>query len=138
MDRKQATPHPLEYWRIHRVSQVTGLGVSTVKKMVREKRFPPPVKLTPRTSTWRSDVVLQWGAERELLTKAGMAQNPSPWLKEAGKKAAEMKRRAKATPLPAAEDYAMTESSTMTSAARRARHKGGQTWRYPCSHASNR
>jgi prophage regulatory protein len=100
MDRKQATPTTIEFWRLPRVSQATGLGESTIRKLVRQKRFPPPVRLTPRTTAWRSDKVLQWAAERELLTVAGKVPQPSPWLKEAGKKAAEIKRHAKAISSP--------------------------------------
>ncbi len=70
------------------MSQVTGLAPSTIRKEVRLNRFPAPIKPTARTSAWRSDKVLRWMEERENLTREGKVPLSSPWLKEAGKKAA--------------------------------------------------
>lgn len=41
------------------------LDRSTVYRMVQEKRFPPPIQLTPTRIGWRWSAIVQWLAERE-------------------------------------------------------------------------
>ncbi len=46
--------------RLREVTRVTGLARSTIYKLIREGRFPRPVKLAARAVAWRSDVVNAW------------------------------------------------------------------------------
>lgn len=50
--------------RLPAVLEVTGLGRSTVYRMVAEHTFPAPVKLARRAVGWRHDDVRQWTMER--------------------------------------------------------------------------
>ena len=47
--------------RIRAVQEATGLGRSTIYRLVKQGRFPGPVKpLGSRTTAWRSSEVLAW------------------------------------------------------------------------------
>jgi prophage regulatory protein len=54
-------PHLL---RLPAVLQITGLGRSTLYKMISEGKFPAPVKLSIRASAWRDDEVGHWTSSR--------------------------------------------------------------------------
>ena len=46
--------------RLPEVLKTTGLGRSTVYRMVAEHTFPAPVKLAKRAVGWRQDAVREW------------------------------------------------------------------------------
>ncbi len=47
--------------RLKDVARITGVGQSTIRQMVKQKRFPEPIRLTePRITVWPSDVVHNW------------------------------------------------------------------------------
>jgi prophage regulatory protein len=47
--------------RLPAVMEMTGLGRSTVYKLVQAKKFPEPVHVAvPKMTVWPSDVVEQW------------------------------------------------------------------------------
>lgn len=50
--------------RIQEVCQITGLSKGGIYKLIRESKFPPPVKLTERSSGWADDLVMQWAEGR--------------------------------------------------------------------------
>ena len=54
--------------RLPIVIQATGLGRSTTYKLVAEKRFPAPVRLTSRAVAWRRGDIEQWTGERPLAS----------------------------------------------------------------------
>ena len=50
-------------------SKATGLGRSTVYRMVAEHTFPAPVKLAKRAVGWRHDDVRQWTIGRPSTSR---------------------------------------------------------------------
>ena len=54
--------------RLPIVIQATGLGRSTIYKLVAEKKFPAPVRLTSRAVAWRSGDIERWTCKRPLAT----------------------------------------------------------------------
>ncbi len=50
--------------RLPRVLEMTGLGRSTLYKMIAEHAFPGPVKLSKRAVAWRHDDVHRWTSGR--------------------------------------------------------------------------
>lgn len=54
--------------RLPSVIQATGLGRSTIYKLVAEKKFPAPVRLTSRAVAWRRGDIERWTSERPLAT----------------------------------------------------------------------
>lgn len=62
--------------RLPAVLQVTGLGRSTLYKMVAEQAFPEPVKLAKRAVAWRRDEVLDWTSDRpRVLQRRALARS---------------------------------------------------------------
>jgi prophage regulatory protein len=60
-------PHELyEVYRIRRVSNITGLARSTIYGLIKEGKFPKPMKLSMRAVGWTSASVFQWLAERKI------------------------------------------------------------------------
>jgi len=55
------TPYLL---RLPAVLKLTGLGRSTVYKMIAEQAFPAPVQLAKRAVAWRHDDVQRWTSGR--------------------------------------------------------------------------
>ena len=54
---------PLEARRIVRrdeVSQLTGLARATIYKKVKERSFPPPIRLGARAVGWRMSDIVTW------------------------------------------------------------------------------
>jgi prophage regulatory protein len=60
-------PHLL---RLPAVLHVTGLGRSTLYKMIAEHRFPAPVRLSTRAVGWRHDDVRHWADARPGTTRS--------------------------------------------------------------------
>lgn len=50
--------------RLPAVLEATGLGRSTVYRMIAEHAFPAPVKLAKRAVGWRDDDVRRWASAR--------------------------------------------------------------------------
>ena len=54
-----------EFLRMPSVIQRIGLGRSTIYRLIAERRFPPPVKLTSRAVGWRLSDLTRWGNARQ-------------------------------------------------------------------------
>jgi prophage regulatory protein len=52
------------FLRLRDVLHLTGLGRSTVYRLMAENGFPPPCRLGPRAVGWRSTDIAQWSAAR--------------------------------------------------------------------------
>jgi prophage regulatory protein len=50
--------------RLPELRRRVGLGRSSIYQLVRQGRFPPPVRLSSRTVGWIDSEVEQWLAER--------------------------------------------------------------------------
>jgi prophage regulatory protein len=55
--------------RLPAVLLATGLGRSTVYRMIAERTFPAPVKLAKRAVGWRQDDVRSWTAGRPSTSR---------------------------------------------------------------------
>lgn len=51
--------------RLADVRACTGLGRSSIYRLMSEGRFPPPVKLTDRAVGWREEEITTWIQSRE-------------------------------------------------------------------------
>jgi prophage regulatory protein len=50
------------------VMRMTGLGRSTIYRLVAERKFPSPVRLGPRAVAWRRSDLDQWSESRPAVT----------------------------------------------------------------------
>ncbi len=50
--------------RLPRVKELTGLGKTTIYRMLNDGRFPARLKITPMTTAWRSADVMAWIEEQ--------------------------------------------------------------------------
>lgn len=64
--------------RITAVIQATGLGRSTIYKLIAEDKFPLPVQLTGRAVAWRRADLERWSATRPTATH--WPRPARPWL----------------------------------------------------------
>ena len=66
--------------RLREICEITGLGRSTVYKMVADGGFPKPVRLGPRSSGWRLIDIDEWLAapERRWEPFGGRPKNERP------------------------------------------------------------
>lgn len=55
--------------RLPYVLKTTGLGRSTVYRMVAERTFPAPVRLAKRAVGWRHDDITQWTSGRRSTAR---------------------------------------------------------------------
>ncbi len=55
---------PGQLWALPRVEEEVGLKRSSIYAMVREGRFPPPIKISRRVSRWSETAVKGWVADR--------------------------------------------------------------------------
>lgn len=62
--RDAAEPARLLFARLPTVIQATGLGRSTIYRLVASGAFPRPVHLGPRAIAWRWSDLEQWSATR--------------------------------------------------------------------------
>jgi len=74
--RRNAIPNQSEaidslapFLRLGDVLEKTGLGRSTVYRMVAERTFPAPVKLAKRAVGWRQEDVRQWAIGRPSTSR---------------------------------------------------------------------
>ncbi len=58
------------FLRLPKVMAVTGLAKTSLYELIREKSFPPPVRLGTRTVAWVRSEVTQWVAERISSSRA--------------------------------------------------------------------
>lgn len=69
----QPTPHrpdtvtPL-FLRMPTVMRLTGLGRSTIYRLIAERKFPSPVRLGPRAVAWRSSDLDEWSEARSVVS----------------------------------------------------------------------
>lgn len=50
--------------KISQVTQLTALSTSSIYRLIREDRFPKPIKLSERASAWRLEDIETWIAAR--------------------------------------------------------------------------
>jgi prophage regulatory protein len=67
-----------QFLRLHDVKAITGLAKSTVYEMIRDKSFPAPVKLGPRSVGWVRDEIKQWAADRVFFSRLPTTRNRKP------------------------------------------------------------
>jgi prophage regulatory protein len=60
----QEAPVEVQFLRLPDVKAVTGLGKTSIYELIRDKSFPPPVRLGPRAVAWVRSEVRQWALER--------------------------------------------------------------------------
>lgn len=46
--------------RIHEVKHRVGLGSTMIYRLIHEKKFPPPYKLSPFASRWSENEIRAW------------------------------------------------------------------------------
>jgi prophage regulatory protein len=56
------------FLRLPAVMRLTGLGRSTIYRMVAERRFPCPVRLASRAVAWRRADLDRWAESRPAVT----------------------------------------------------------------------
>jgi prophage regulatory protein len=56
------------FLRMAVVVRMTGLGRSTIYRMVAEQRFPSPVRLAKRAIAWRQSDLDRWSEARQTVT----------------------------------------------------------------------
>ena len=56
----QADAHGIEFLRMPSVIRRTGLGRSTIYRLIAEQKFPSPVKLAGRAVGWRRSDLDRW------------------------------------------------------------------------------
>jgi len=60
---------PAEFFlRMSAVTRMTGLGRSTIYRLMAEDKFPSPVRLAKRAIAWRRSDLEQWSAGRPTVT----------------------------------------------------------------------
>lgn len=61
---KDISTDPAMFLRIRSVTRMTGLGRSTIYRLIAEDRFPRPVRLAKRAVAWRRADLERWSGER--------------------------------------------------------------------------
>jgi prophage regulatory protein len=56
------------FLRMHAVVRITGLGRSTIYRLIATQRFPNPVRLGPRAVAWRRTEIDLWSETRPIAT----------------------------------------------------------------------
>ncbi|HMP11813.1 AlpA family transcriptional regulator [Hydrogenophaga sp.] len=56
----------LVFLRMHAVMKITGLGRSTIYRLIASKQFPSPVRLTSHAVAWRSTDIEAWSETRPM------------------------------------------------------------------------
>lgn len=59
---------PSLFLRLPAVMKLTGLGRSTIYRMVADKRFPCPVRIASRAVAWRRTDLDRWSESRPAVT----------------------------------------------------------------------
>ncbi|HOW49095.1 MAG TPA: AlpA family phage regulatory protein [Rubrivivax sp.] len=68
MTSKTADAQAAMFVRMAAVVRMTGLGRSTIYRLIAEHRFPSPVRLAKRAVAWRRADLEQWGAGRPTVS----------------------------------------------------------------------
>lgn len=63
---RPSNPAPPIFLRLAEVLRVTGLGRSTVYRLMAEDGFPAPCRLGRRAVGWRSDDIARWSTARPV------------------------------------------------------------------------
>ena len=50
--------------RLRSVERMTGLSKSTIYRLIKQGRFPPPLRLTRTAVRWRREEILEWLSRR--------------------------------------------------------------------------
>lgn len=56
------------FLRMPTVMRMTGLGRSTIYRLIADQKFPCPVRLGPRAVAWRRSDLDQWSEARPAVT----------------------------------------------------------------------
>lgn len=62
---RQDQPPPV-FLRMRSVMKITGLGRSTIYRLIANHEFPSPVRLTSRAVAWRSSDINAWSEARPV------------------------------------------------------------------------
>lgn len=75
MEPTQPEPSPTRievetslFLRMPTVMRITGLGRSTIYRLVADRQFPSPVRLGPRAVGWRRADIDRWSVDRPKAT----------------------------------------------------------------------
>ena len=63
-----AEAHTALFVRMAVVIRMTGLGRSTIYRLMAENKFPPPVRLAKRAVAWRRADLERWSEARPTVT----------------------------------------------------------------------
>jgi len=63
------TPPTSMFLRMPSVVRLTGLGRSTIYRLMNDSKFPRPVKLAERAVAWRRSNIDRWSEERQIANK---------------------------------------------------------------------
>jgi len=77
-----ADVQPAVFVRMATVVRITGLGRSTIYRLMAEDKFPSPVRLSKRAIGWRRIDLEHWGAGRPTIsatTRASATDAQSSW-----------------------------------------------------------
>ncbi len=66
--RYMIDPNTALLLRIGVVVRLTGLGRSTIYRLMADEQFPAPVRLTKRVVAWRRSDVERWSEDRPKVT----------------------------------------------------------------------
>jgi prophage regulatory protein len=64
LDGTSDTLDNIRFLRLAEVKLITGLSKTSLYAMIRERSFPPPVRLGPRAVAWVRSEVTQWAVDR--------------------------------------------------------------------------
>jgi prophage regulatory protein len=67
-DAAGAYAQPSRFVRMSAVRQMTGLGRSTIYRLVAAQQFPSPVRLSTRAVGWRLSDLEQWSSARKTTS----------------------------------------------------------------------
>jgi prophage regulatory protein len=56
------------FLRMPTVMRMTGLGRSTIYRLIADRKFPSPVRLGPRAVAWRRADLDQWSEARPVAS----------------------------------------------------------------------
>lgn len=62
-----ADAQPATFVRMAAVVRITGLGRSTIYRLMAEDKFPAPVRLAKRAVAWRRIDLERWSSERPTV-----------------------------------------------------------------------
>ena len=67
-DKAPADPAPPVFLRMPNVMRLTGLGRSTIYRLIAEDKFPAQVRIGTRAVGWRWSDLERWSAARPTIT----------------------------------------------------------------------